>query len=679
MKLVIAEKPSVAREIAHALGANESGNGFLTDGKNYTITWAFGHLLQIKEDKEKWTLDQLPLLPTYEYEPISSGKNQLKVISDLYKKCSEIVIATDAGREGELIARLILNHIDGNSWMDKKQVYRLFSSEALTAEVVKNLFSNLTPAEKYNYLYFNALARQWADWVQGINMTRFVTLKANALYTIGRVQTPVLKIIVDRTREKLTFKTEKFKILGYKGKKGNEEYCFESNKKIDDSTFNINDFKGLIIKVEDKKNEVKTLVKPTLHDITSLQIEANEKFGISPTKTLELTQKLYEEHKVVSYPRTDSNYLPESARGVLENCLNNLGYKELSPNVYSLGKEVFDDSKLTDHHALLCLKPFSADNDDLQKIYNLILLRMLSQFEQNAKKEFFTYSFNAANQQFIFKSSRFIERGFLKLYDRIKVKDEETEEECNISFEIGELLKGTFELIEKQTQAPSLYTEGNIIKKMKHLNLGTAATRDGILKKLADRQYIAKTGKTLSATEKGMQLIDKVASYDIATVEYTEYIEEEIAKVKNKKDLGIFLNTIIAYTKNFIEDNKDITFNRILSQKQKDTVKRMAEERGVKVDLKTLTSENVNDVINSIKDEDIRCSCGLSLKVQKFSYSCSCGMQIYKEIAGKKISGDQVKKLLEGKILEIKGFVSKEKKKFNGKIKIENHKVVFIK
>ncbi len=678
MKLVIAEKPSVAKEIAHALDAGIKGNGYFTDSKNYIITWAFGHLLQIKESKEKWNLDELPLLPTYNYEPISSGKEQLKIIGDLYKKCDEIVIATDAGREGELIARLILNHIDGNTWMEKKKTYRLFSSEALTTEVVRKLFKNLDSAENYNHLYFNALARQWADWVQGINMTRFITLKADTLYTIGRVQTPVLKIIVDRTNEKNAFKIEKYKILGFKGKKSTITYCFETDKRIE-AAISLDDLNKLTIRVEDKTNEIKSFAKPTLHDITSLQIEANEKYGLSPSKTLEITQKLYEEHKVVSYPRTDSNYLPESAREVFESCLENVGFKELKTRVCSLGKEVFDDTKLTDHHALLCLKTFNSDNVELKRIFNLILLRMLSQFEVNAKKEYFTYSFTANNQIFTFKSSRFLEKGFLKLYEQLIGADIENEEVINISFEIGETLTGNFELLEKQTQAPSLFTEGNIIKKMKHLNLGTAATRDGILKKLADREYIVKSGKTLSATEKGSQLIAKVATYDIASVEYTEYIEEEIAKVKSKKDLTIFLNTIIAYTKNFIADNKDITFNKVLSQKQKDTVKRMAEERGVKVDLKTLTSENVNDIITSIKEEEVRCMCGLPMKVQKFTYSCSCGMNIYKEVAGKKLSGDQIKKLLQGKTIEVKGFLTRDKKKFDSKIKLESYKITFVK
>jgi len=386
--LLLTEKPSQAKDYAKAFRNCKRKEGYIDCG-NVVISWAVGHLFEIDDDiaPKRWSLDSLPIFPErFKLKLRRGGDKQFRVIKELLKKAKEVWIGTDPGREGELIAREILLMA---GWKDWDRVKRIWTSEALTPEVVKKALKNLKPAKEFDGLYYSALARQHADWIVGINLTRLVSLKANdnTVWSVGRVQTPTLRLLVERENEIRNFKpTPYWVIKAVFDKEGKtfegvlilskedlkafqnqteeeeeEEKQTSVGSAIKDKNLALRVYEeikklpyGVVVKVEKK---LKRELPPPIHSLTTLQREANKLFGYSAQKTLKIAQRLYEHYKVISYPRTDSQYLAESNKPLVREVLKKLGKEELLPAVDKVGKRVFNDARLTDHHAIIPLEP----------------------------------------------------------------------------------------------------------------------------------------------------------------------------------------------------------------------------------------------------------------------------------------------------------------------------------
>lgn len=570
MILILCEKPSVAKDIAKGLSKNyQTRNGyFLLPESNIAITWAFGHLFTIDESiaPKNWTWDTLPIFPErFKYVLLDDPgvKKQFRVIKDLLSKASKVIIATDAGEEGELIARLILHHAGWNNWQN---TFRLWTSEALTPDVVsREIKYNLKLSSNYDSLFWSALARQHADWLVGINLSRAVTLQATSqtgdrksenkrseVWSVGRVQTPTLYLIVKRTLEIENFKPEPYWMIKAKFEKNNTTFSAYmlnpskltselKNSRTESVDYIAETNENAGVEVEDKeenkeergkfglteefakkvfetlkdvkygviKNVRTRLVKekpPSLHSLTSLQREANKLYGFSATKTLNIAQKLYEERKCISYPRTESRFLAESSRPLVLKILHRLGYDHLQKAAQKAGKEVFDDSKLTDHHAIIPLAPLPENaSPDEKKIYDLILRRFIGIFMPEYHYEVTEVWIDLKGYIFYTKGKRDIQLGWRKLYK------EEAQESTLPPLKTGErLLKKDLSVEKRFTSPPPPYTEGSILKRMETLNLGTPATRNSIIDTLKLRQYVILQGKQLLATPKGKELVLKL-------------------------------------------------------------------------------------------------------------------------------------------------------------------------
>ncbi len=370
--LILAEKPSVGRDFAEALSKNvQKGDGYL-ETDQFVITWAIGHLLTPYDpddyDKtlKKWTVDSLPIIPSeFKYKSIKESKKQLDVIKKLFKRddISRLIVATDAGREGELIARLILKEVK-----NKLPALRFFTSDALTKEVIIDGIKKSKPLKDYDRLFLAGLSRQKADWLVGMNLSRIVTIKMGDLFSVGRVQTAVLDLIVERRDEIDHFKPKQYFELKANFKFANDNidtYWFDPNKKVDEKRKDKKaDFEKIISAIEkdkaiiSKRDEVERTHYPDgLYSLTELQRRANSEFGFSAQKTLDIAQSLYEKYKVLSYPRTDSKVMGTSSLDLISEKVNYFKneypdkFSKFAPYKVSLkNKALFDDSKLTDHH-----------------------------------------------------------------------------------------------------------------------------------------------------------------------------------------------------------------------------------------------------------------------------------------------------------------------------------------
>ncbi|MDH5543908.1 MAG: DNA topoisomerase, partial [Nitrospinota bacterium] len=418
-KLILCEKPSQARDIATGLGINFTKRDGYLEGTGYIVTWAFGHLVELEDaefyDKRfsKWDIGTLPILPEeFKYRINKKGASQFKTVKKLINSTAtgKIVICTDPGREGELIARLILK-LSGN----KKPLFRFWTSKALTPATVMEGFSTLRSASEFDRLYLSAMLRQQADWLIGINATRAFTVKFGELYSLGRVQTPTLRIIVDRELDIRNFKPVPYWLVKAEFKHANGIYegswipSPENVKSKKDEKNESEDIQELSSRIFDEKQaiaisnsvdgkpgtiasismEPKTERPPLLFSLTDLQREANIRFGVSAKETLDTAQALYEKHKAISYPRTESRHLNEELAPEVGHLLKILSGKgpvkfDLSKTaVTAKNKSVFDSEKLTDHHALiptLNIPDARRLSDNELNIYSLIVARFLAAF-----------------------------------------------------------------------------------------------------------------------------------------------------------------------------------------------------------------------------------------------------------------------------------------------------------
>ena len=572
--LVLAEKPSVGRDIARVLGCKNEKNGYI-EGNKYIVTWALGHLVTLADpetyDKKykSWDMSDLPILPKdLKTVVIKKSAKQFNTVKAQLNRndVNEVVIATDAGREGELVARWIIEkaHI-------KKPIKRLWISSS-TDKAIKEGFTKLKDAKEYNNLYYSAIARAEADWIVGINATRALTTKYNASLSCGRVQTPTLAMILKREDEIRNFKPKDYYTLDILTEKGGNYLKLSwHDKNNSTSTFNkekIENIKKKVLnkdlKIVDVKKSNKKKYAPSLYDLTELQRDANKMFGYSAKETLSIMQKLYEHHKVLTYPRTDSRYLTDDIVDTLKDRIKAVNTSEYSKVCMKLlktkikpNKSFVDNSKVTDHHAIIPTEErvFLGDlSDKERKIYDLVVKRFLSVLCPPFEYEQTTIKGSCEGETFIAKGNKINKLGWRENYT---VDDNETYDGI-IDINVDEVLKVESVKIEnKKTNPPSYLNEATLLTEMEKHNLGTVATRADIIEKLFNSFFVEMKNKEIHITSKGRQLLD-LAPKDLKSPELTAKWEKtlnDISKGKSKKNE--FLNEMKNYSKTIVKEIKN--------------------------------------------------------------------------------------------------------------------------
>ena len=565
-KLIIAEKPSVAKEIAKVVGASKRGNGFL-EGEDALVSWCVGHLVGLQnpedyDDKYKfWNLDDLPIFPNvFKRIVFPSTKKQFQILKKLMnsKEVGSVVNACDAGREGELIFRLVYEEA-----RCKKPSYRLWIS-SMEASAIKDALNHTQPSSAYDTLYDSAKARQEADWLIGMNLSRYYTKKKNqkgVFFPVGRVQTPTLAMIVAREDEIKNFQKEKY----YTVELACDGMTF-STERIDhpDEAEGILSGVGENVQVSDVVEKKKT-TKPDLpFDLTTLQRECNKYFGYSAQQTLDLTQALYEK-KLVTYPRTDSRHLTEDmTESVTRDLLSKINYDP------GRAKVVFNSAKVTDHHAIIpTASSLQADlsslSDSESNVYKLILNKLHASFGFPLIENTTKVIVNAGGAEFTCSGKVVEDEGFTKYLKEYKKPGEAT---TLPSVRKGDILHiQSKEMKEKYTSPPSKYTEDTLLKAMEtagsdaleegveveRKGIGTPATRASTIESLVKRSLVRRDKKSLVPTESGCELVAFV-DHSITSAEMTAEWENELYKIKEGKESpAAFQEKIKAFIRSVVE------------------------------------------------------------------------------------------------------------------------------
>ncbi|AQW90044.1 type IA DNA topoisomerase [Elizabethkingia anophelis] len=677
MITVIAEKPSVARDIAKVLGANTQKEGYL-EGNGYFITYAFGHLVGLAEPVEygysdKWLKSELPLVPdSFKLVANKEAKKQLGIIKNLIKNSDSLIVGTDAGREGELIFRWIYDFIG-----IQKPFKRLWISD-MTDKSIKEGFKSLLPGSSKDNLYFSAKARAESDWLIGMNATRLMTLNNNTLLSIGRVQTPTLRLIVDRYLDHKNFVIKDYwkPFIVIDNNNPDQQLklvCdveFENEDKIQKYVYNLKNLTNCIVKREDKKEKE---AAPKLYSLTSLQKEANGKLNFTADETLKVLQGLYEKYKLVTYPRTDSEYLTDNQISDVQNVLNShkLYFSEVNLVSGISNNSAFNNAKVTDHHAVIPTN-IVPDNNTLSKLsekernlYDLVITRFFQRFSPDCQKEKVVLTTNLEGDIFTFSQTNEVYKGW-KIYN--------IEKDDKITFPVlikdqdkKAILEHSYS--KHQTQPKKIHTEASLLAametagkeienedlkdQMKGKGLGTPATRSGIIEILIKRSFIERKGKQLIPTTTGIDLIEKVRDHKISIPEWTAEQEYELYKVETGE------NSYPGYIDSI-----------------KNTVRNIIQELdGIKIEK--------SPVVDKALGICPKCQKGNIVEGKK-GYGCSeykggCDFVIWKEIAGKKISLSIAKTLIEKRrTKKLEGFISKAQKKFSASLILNNdYKVEF--
>ncbi|MCG8471048.1 MAG: DNA topoisomerase 3 [Desulfobacterales bacterium] len=688
--LILTEKPSVARDFAKALGAKTRNDGYI-EGDNTLITWAVGHLVELLSPEDyspeykRWKLETLPILPeNFRYKPIKKSAKQLGVIKKLLKRkdISKIVVATDAGREGEVIARTILLEA---GCTDKTRILRFWTSQALTPQVVKKTMADLKPLTHYDRLWRAGYYRQVSDWMVGMNGTRALTVQLGDLYSVGRVQTAVLALLVQRRREREHFKPEPYVVIKvlFENTKGQWLGTWFGKKEKGENAsriFDLEKAKKLTRKLEAEEEpgsvlsatqEKVTEPPPYLFSLTDLQQEANKRFGFPAKKTLAIAQGLYQDKKCLSYPRTDSRVLGSQNVSMIKKLIETLSaaspelFKKLDQAKVSLSnKRVFNDAKLTDHHALIPLKkcPSSATADEA-KIFDLVLRRFAAAFHPHCHAQKTKVITGFSDETFLTQGKTILSAGWRDVWP-VKEKKEEAHIpplEAN-----DPAIKKRVAQEEKATTPPPEYTDALILKemtnpgryvsekKMKDLfrgevGIGTQSTRAQILEILIQREYVQRERKNLVATDKGCFLVESLQKTAITQAltspEETARWEMSLNSIAlGEPQKESFLETIKSFVSASISELKNLEFEK-------------------------------NGALPPKKEAEVvgRCpACGGEVTEAFKNYRCACGFAIWKKMAGKTLSPGMAAHLLRNKKAgPYQGFKSKKGKRFSAGILLE--------
>jgi len=604
--VVIAEKPSVGKDIAKVLNCRNGGNGFI-EGPQYIVTWALGHLVTLADPEDydpkykSWDITHLPIMPDkLRLVVIPQTSKQYKTVKDilLRKDVSNIIIATDAGREGELVARWIIEKAGCN-----KPIKRLWIS-SVTDKAIKEGFQNLKDGKLYQNLCDSAKARAEADWLVGINATRCLTTKFNSQLSAGRVQTPTVAIIAKREEEIRKFVPQKYYglaayaksdsssfTLTWTDRKNGNTRCFDKERldKI------LAELQSPQIKKEavvaEATKAIKRKLPPKLYDLTELQRDANKRFGYSPKETLSFMQRLYEEHKILTYPRTDSRYLstdivptiPERLRACSVRPYNKLCAHILRAPIRPNNNFV-DNAKVSDHHAIIPTEEpvnLAALNEKERKIYDLVVMRFLSVFYPPFEYEQTKAKLRIGKEEFTVSGKVILSQGFKEVYSGSDSDDEDDDADAQTMPRLkpGDRVQiQNIKLTEGKTSPPAPFNEATLLSAMespsKYMEsqdsalaktlketggLGTVATRADIIEKLFDNFLIEKKGKDIFSTSKGRQLLTLVPR-DLKSPELTGSWEQELLSIsKGQKNKNEFLRGIREYTAEIIREIKNST------------------------------------------------------------------------------------------------------------------------
>lgn len=683
MITVLAEKPSVARELATLLGATIKKEGYL-EGSGYYVTWALGHLvaLGLPEDYgiSGFQKESLPILPSpflltprkgtgnERLLPDKRSVKQLVVIGELFKKSESIIVATDAGREGELIFRYIYDYLNCT-----KPFKRLWVS-SLTEKALRHGMDNLLPGNALDNLYLSARARSRADWLLGINASQALSLAAGSgVYSLGRVQTPTLALICERYREHRDFTAEKYWQLQLTHTRSFIDFNshsiaqFDSQEKAEEA----------LKSIQRKNQAVVTLVNseivqdpaPLLYDLTGLQKAANRKFGLTASETLEIAQGLYEK-QFITYPRTGSKYITEDLWAVLPSRIramdSNAILAKLIPKIKfgKLNRHIVNDAKVTDHHGLLVTEKVpTALSARESTVYHMIALRMLESVSETCIREIITTALQVLHYDFKIRAVTVLEPGWCGIQNEF---EDQGELESNIpELNVGEELNITgAAILEKQRKGPQLYTEATLLARMEHAaenpaapglkpnlkgcGLGTPATRAGIIETLLGRQYIERKGKALVPTPKGASVYDLVAGMRIASVALTTEWETALAAIEDGQlDSHTFEREIQSYA-------KDVTAELLQANFKTEPTP-------------DLLCPRCNTRHLRITDKVIKCP------------DEACGWLQFRKICGLVLPLDEIERLITGQATGIlKGLKSKSGKGFSARLVLnENAEVQF--
>lgn len=593
--VVLAEKPSVARDIAGVLKCHRKGNGYI-EGDKYIVTWALGHLVTLADPEsydnkyKQWKLEDLPMLP----EPLKltvikkSGKQFNAVKSQLLRKdVDKVIVATDAGREGELVARWIIEKAKV-----KKPIERLWIS-SVTDKAIKEGFNNLKPGKKYETLYEAAVARSEADWYIGLNASRALTTKFNAQLNCGRVQTPTLAMIEQREDEIRNFKAKTY--YGIEAVTDSVKFTWQDDKGSNRS-FDKNKIDSIIskignedVKITDIQKKAKKTFAPALYDLTELQRDANKQFGLSAKETLNVMQNLYERHKVVTYPRTDSRFISQDIVATIPERLKACGignYRssavKILRNKIHVNRSFVDDKKVSDHHAIIPTENHvhpSDFNEKEKRVYDLIIKRFIAVLLPPHEFEQMTINASIGKESFTARGKTVMKEGWKEAYSNKYDDDIENDVKDQLlpNLQRGDVLKTTrITQTAGQTKAPSRFTEASLLSAMenpakymevqdKNLKatldstggLGTVATRADIIDKLFNSFVLERQGQQIKITSKGRQLLDLVpdALRSPATTAVWEQKLENIAEGNLKKE--VFIEEMKQHTKKIISEIKN--------------------------------------------------------------------------------------------------------------------------
>lgn len=567
MIVCIAEKPSVAAEIAKILGARSKQDGYY-EGNGYQVTWTFGHLCQLKQPHsyypnwKSWSMDVLPMAPArYEVEliPEASIRKQFKIIQSLYKKAEYIVNCGDAGQEGELIQRWVME-LAGV----KCPVKRLWIS-SLTEESIREGFRNLKDQKNYDTLYEAGEARAEGDWLLGMNATRLYTLKFGSfgqVLSIGRVQTPTLAMIVDRDRQIENFKPEPYWVLTTKYRDAMFTCTKGKFEKRQDALNHLEAAKRSKLQITDIKEKRGSEAPPQLYDLTSLQVDCNRKYGMSAEMTLKNIQSLYEK-KLTTYPRVDTKFLTDDMYAKCPGILKGLSdyatlTSPLAGKTLIKSKKVFDNSKVTDHHAIIPTGESGSMSDYERKVYDLICRRFISVFYPNCDYNQTTVLANAGGVDFKATGRTIINEGWRIVYAKVQ-KDDDDEAQDKDPGENSVLPKFTLResgphtptIQEKMTTPPARYNEASLLQSMetagkfvedetlreamKENGIGRPSSRAGIIETLIKRNYIKREKKKLISTQTGRDLISIIEARMLKSPELTGQWEKKLRDIEHGK------------------------------------------------------------------------------------------------------------------------------------------------
>ncbi|MFT5089526.1 MAG: DNA topoisomerase-3 [Candidatus Latescibacterota bacterium] len=718
--VVVAEKPSVARDIARVLGAQNKGQGCLI-GQGYIVTWALGHLVQFAEPDEygppwngRWAFDQLPMLPEkWKLRTSKSTASQFQILKNLLNDAntSDIICATDAGREGENIFRLIYEHA-----RCKKPFQRLWIS-SLTDEAIRSGFAQLKAGSEFDPLGSAARMRAQADWLVGMNLTRAYTVHNNVLCTIGRVQTPTLAMIVYRDRDIAAFtKAYFYELVAQLNEGFTAKYTRDSQTRIERKEEaerlhrELSPHKeGKVISVEKK---VKKNRPPPFYDLNNLQRDANRRFGFTAAQALEYAQALYETHKLITYPRTESRHISEDMVPQLPGILSKLEHPQAADALarlqagHKLSKAYVDKTKLTDHHAIIPTgqRPTPNLSPALRKVYDLVATRFVGVFLPDQVVEETVVLLDIGGSTFISRGSVVLEEGW-KIVERRKGKNDEKasnnddkegdkseDNEEDDTQAIPPLEKGqvvhidALNVVEKETKPPRPYTDATLLTAMKNAGrqvdddelaaalkesgLGTPATRADTIERLIRSGYIVREKKAVRASEKGHGLIGLVAE-PLRSPELTGAWEQQLKEVEEgKRPSAEFYDAITEFVREIVPqvaEGQALTPEQVAQAREAQGGGKKGKGGSKGVSLGKCPKCKEGDVRESPKA--FGCS----------RYREGCNLTIWKKTASKAITPKQAKDLLtDGHTAWLKGFKSKAGKPFEARLKFDDEfKVVF--